>query len=396
VEISNDGHHFSSNGRMVNIVQHLSLDRVEPNRTRTTGDTLVTVWGRGVSRSPYTKCQLSGQTVSGTVLDNMKMLCHAPVHTAGKVQLEVSNDGVAFSNSTVPVFVEFYAPTEVHAVLPVSGPDSGQTLLTVTGMHFSRDHHGCTIGQAHQSARQSMWKSSTLILCNTPEAAMAGGMIVEVGINEDGVLQEEHAVNGTVRFTYYTEISLTSVMPSFGVAHGGQVITIIGKGFVQSSTLRCRFGPENENVGTALSSTILECRVPAGRPGNVSIAVANNGIDFEGDGLLFEYQLQGKPATLIPSNGPIRGGTGVTVLGGDFPSGKLFCMFGLDSTAAQVLNRTAVLCISPAVHSAAVVQLRIEFSQAANDDFAMAARRLRQDKTKRRFRMASWSGEAPL
>jgi hypothetical protein len=53
---------------------------------------------------------------------------------------------------------------------------------------------------------------------------------------------------------------------------------------------------------------------PASNPGNVSIEVSNNGLDFTHSGLRFSIK---KPMalSLVPSRGPILGGCWVTVVG---------------------------------------------------------------------------------
>jgi hypothetical protein len=56
------------------------------------------------------------------------------------------------------------------------------------------------------------------------------------------------------------------------------------------------------------------CTAPASNPGNVSIEVSNNGLDFTKTGLRFSFR-EAVALTLVPSRGPVMGGSFVTILG---------------------------------------------------------------------------------
>ena len=61
----------------------------------------------------------------------------------------------------------------------------------------------------------------------------------------------------------------------------------------------------------------------------MSAEASNNGADFEGVGMWFEYVRAAQAGTLSPSRGPIGGGTEVTIRGTAYSTGTdPSCSFG--------------------------------------------------------------------
>jgi len=135
------------------------------------------------------------------------------------------------------------------------------------------------------------------------------------------------------------------VFPSKGPPSGGTVVTLTGRGFIESLNLLCRFqgavsrqGGQNQGIGLVkanfLSSNQISCKSPAHTYiGNVSVSVTNDGEFFNQDYVMFEYStvipvlhgisiepgpMKGYPATFCPIRTPVTGGTVVTIHGENF------------------------------------------------------------------------------
>ena len=111
-----------------------------------------------------------------------------------------------------------------------------------------------------------------------------------------------------------------------------------------------------------VSESMVRCTAPMSAvAGNLSVYVSNNGQDFEGDRrtvFLYSSMVQGIRA--VPSMGPVRGGTSVTVVGSGLGvSGGMRCWFGGSAVLASGVNETAVSCVCPAAGGARVVQLML-------------------------------------
>lgn len=119
-----------------------------------------------------------------------------------------------------------------------------------------------------------------------------------------------HPIHGEEPVTYrYAPLSLRSFAPRSGVTSGGEVVTLLGSGFVEagarSCEARCRFGGSVEVPAKVISPTEMRCIVPplptqeldaGGHPGalgvivrTLSLEVTMNGADYTSAGLPFSY-----------------------------------------------------------------------------------------------------------
>lgn len=85
---------------------------------------------------------------------------------------------------------------------------------------------------------------------------------------------------------------------------------------------------------------------------DVNVTVSMNGQDYSTQPIVFHYQNVPEVQALVPTHGPIRGGTEVLLMGNNFNwSPLLACRFGTESTGvvpvALFINASAIICISP-------------------------------------------------
>jgi hypothetical protein len=106
-----------------------------------------------------------------------------------------------------------------------------------------------------------------------------------------------------------------------------------------------------------ISSTAILCTTPAHAAGSVTVSVTDSG----GTGSLgagYTYTTYTPPpptvTSVIPSFGPMAGGTPVSVIGTNFLSGATVNFGGAPATSVVVVSSTQLTCVTPANAAGAV------------------------------------------
>ena len=160
----------------------------------------------------------------------------------------------------------------VFELQPTLGPSAGGTMLTVTGNNLVGQDVFCKFGGDSLVAPITL--STTQIVCDTPSSA-ASRVFVEV--TTDGGLTYSH---DRVAYLYSGLEVVTGISPSKGPDFGSTVVRVSGRGFQNVASLSCMFGVTLVSAKW-LSSEAVECMSPPKNAGlEVSVRVANNGVDF--------------------------------------------------------------------------------------------------------------------
>ena len=93
-------------------------------------------------------------------------------------------------------------------------------------------------------------------------------------------------------FYVHSVLWVSTVLPSSGPVSGGTRLAVIGSGFREAATMRCRM---EESSGTAVARVVsdgqLECTAPAASgEGARVVEVSMNARDYTSDGVHFEYR----------------------------------------------------------------------------------------------------------
>lgn len=110
---------------------------------------------------------------------------------------------------------------------------------------------------------------------------------------------------------------ITSIVEPVGHPNGGETVTIYGKNFVSGATVQ--FGLNNATNVVFVSDTQITATVPAGEQGTVDVTVKNP----DNQKAIGQYQYKADPivTSISPGNGPLEGGTLVTIQGNYFMKG---------------------------------------------------------------------------
>ena len=332
------------------------------------GETIVTLRGIGVLAIvacrigrivvPIVPCETCAQDGVESV-----QCVTPPVSSPSVNALSVSVNGVDFIDTTLPFS---YSDDQVPSVLglsPLFGPDSGGSQLVVTvqtgvsaganmTLPVERSLFQCEIG-SHQVPAivlpniQGDGQGVQRWLCITP-GSPPGLALVRVTMNGQ-------QYGSSSNFEFFPTESIAQVVSSQGQGQGlgqgtvtaGSVVSVVGQGYrvipssnlSNLSSLSCRF-KDMVVSATFVNTTMVQCTVPAGLYGTISVSVANNGQDFT-PSMSQVYVLDPSTFwTMAPKIGPTSGGYNVTITM-ETPvlvGGVVECMFG----STIVLARTTI------------------------------------------------------
>ena len=254
-----------------------------------------------------------------------------------------ANDGITYSNiATVSITVSAAGNVpSVSGISPNSGPVSGGTPVTITGTNFVA---GATVTFGTAAATNVVVVNGTTITATTP-AGSAGAVTVAVA-NTGG--QSGGLANA---FAYIAAPTVSSVSPTTGLVAGGTAVTITGTNFAVGATVA--FGTAAATNVVVVNSTTMTATTPVGNAGAVTITVTVNGQSGSLAGG-YTYVVQPTVSSVSPNNGPVAGGTAVTITGTNFAAGATVTFGSAAATNVVVVNSTTITATTPAGSAGAV------------------------------------------
>jgi heme/copper-type cytochrome/quinol oxidase subunit 2 len=246
-----------------------TVSSIAPSSGSQAGGTAVTITGTGF---------LSGATVKfgGTAATNVSVVsatsitATAPAHTAGKVDVVVTNsDGLSATLAQAFTYAP-PAPT-VSSVSPATGPTTGGTPVTITGTNFQS---GATVTFGGRAATDVTVVSATSITARTPLGPTSAQLAVNVVVtNPDAT-----AGTATNAFTYTVPaLTVVSVTPNLAVPNAPVTITIFGSGFtsaVSSSVTVAGVAATNVQV---IDPVTIQATLPSHAAGRGDVVVTVGG-----------------------------------------------------------------------------------------------------------------------
>ncbi|MBL8913972.1 MAG: IPT/TIG domain-containing protein [Archangium sp.] len=250
----------------------------------------------------------------------------------------------------------------IQDLMPASGPAAGGTNVTLTGAAIppsvrfaigTFDATGVTVG------------SETSLTAVTP--AGSGGAGSDAFIVDTTDVENDDLFRGA--FTYLEPLSIGRVQPERGAIAGGTLVTVLGSGFGESTTVK--FGQYNAKDLKFVDSHTITCRTPKSSVGVVDVRV---------DRLTENDVLPGGFSYFDPrsisgglSGGPLVGTLNITVLestqgayGTPIPNATV--MLGLDPTTpfqGVTDQRGQITFSDPSLVKAQVVTVFKDFFESA-------------------------------
>lgn len=229
---------------------------------------------------------------------------------------------------------DFFDAPAITSISPTSGI-SGST-VTITGTDLSAT---TAVKFGSTNATSFNVVSDTSVTAVVPN----GVGVVDVTVTAHG----ETATYAS--FTYSTGI--VSVSPGTGDIAGGQTVTLTGIGFTDDDTVLFGTTP-GTSVNANTDGTQLTVVTPAKAAGIVDITVTNG---TSSTSLLQSFRFIADPTItdFSPKNGPLQGGTIVTVTGTNFfgDSDELIVLFGTvaATSVSPAANGQSLTAVVPAM-----------------------------------------------
>ena len=348
VAISNNGQDFSP-VLTLQVIQAPSIHSIYPSAGPSQGGVMVRLHVRDLNPklTPYyadIRCRFGWTDVAAAVQNSgNSVLCAAPGQMEDStVQVTIVENGLALVNNSVN-FTFLSAPT-IHSIVPSLGPLRGSTEVTLSITNFNASvssHCVCFFGDKSSAVRTDMYNAS--VVCKSPAAPKSGIFRVSVFCNG-------FDIHGPVAFEYLDDLIIEGFYPSTGEIPSQTMVTIFGYGFQKLDTLSCKFG-ENGGKSTAshLSSTTIKCQSRPQIPGNATVTLSYNGVDWIKAPHPFLAMSKSTAVSLEPTFGTMNGGTMVTVRG--YPirmQESQFCTFGTKSVRMTSVSSSVGRCLSPA------------------------------------------------
>ncbi|MET9845715.1 IPT/TIG domain-containing protein [Streptomyces ossamyceticus] len=221
----------------------------------------------------------------------------------------------------------------VSSVSPNQGAPAGGTTVTVTGTSFT----GATAVRFGSKAATSFTvNSSTQITAVSPSGT--GTVNVTVTTIQGTSTQ-------TVTFTYVTVSapSLTGLSPSQGPVSGGTGVTLTGANL--SGATAVRFDGVAATSFTVVSATQITAVAPAHAAGAAAVTVTTPG--GTSNSLVYTYFAAPTVTGVAPSQGPVSGGTGVTLTGANLFGATAVRFDGVAATSFTVDSATQITAVTP-------------------------------------------------
>ncbi len=261
----------------------------------------------------------------------------APGHAPGQVDVTVSTGGGTSAMSSADHFTYLPAPA-IGAVAPARGPTTGGTEITIAGERLEGVEAVSLDGGAATGLTQV---SPSEVRAISP--AHAAGE-VEVTVQAHGETSEATALG---RFTYVEPPTVTAVEPGRGTVAGGTEVTMEGAHLAEVSAVH--FGAAAATDVVEVSATKLTATSPAHAEGTVDVTVTTpGGTTATSAADEFEYAPLPVVEGVAPAEGPIAGGTSVTITGHDFGGASAVAFGGAAAASFTVSSGGEIVATAPA------------------------------------------------
>jgi len=304
-----------------------------------------TITINGTNFAASTTVDIDGDNCNNFNFVNASQIqCDTPTHAAGAFDLTVTNTD---SQTAIITYTFNPAPTITGLASIGSAANEayadGSLNLTVNGTDFVSGAT-ITVGGVACPVTDAYASIPTAIECNLAPGTGSRDVVI---LNPDA---QSHTF-GT-QLTYINAPVVSSLSISFGQAIGTDSITITGTDFRAGATvsiggISC--------AGPVVTSTTIDCTTGARATGLVDVVVTNS-YDGQTGTLSNSFTYVGVPtiASVTPNNGPLTGGTTITLSGVNYITGATVSIDGSSCTGLNVVDSNTITCVTPIGSAGAV------------------------------------------
>ncbi|MGO9558160.1 MAG: beta strand repeat-containing protein [Acidimicrobiales bacterium] len=309
---------------------------VSSNQGPDAGGNLVDISGTSLTGATAVDFGSENPASDVTVISDTLLTAEAPAGT-GTVDVTVTVPSGTSSTSVNDEYTYFPVPT-VTGLSVSSGPAPGNTTVVITGTGFTS---ATQVDFGTNNGASFTVNSDTSINATSPSSPIGAGAVDVTVTNPGGT----SVISPADAFTYLALPSVSSVFPPAGPLAGGTQVYISGTGFTPSTTVE--FGSSAGTDVTYLTSGLMTATSPSGST-TVDVTVTNGvGTSLTSGADQFTYQ--GVPTvTLVgPANGPVSGGTSVSITGTNMLTTSEVDFGGVASPSFSVTSPTTITATAP-------------------------------------------------
>ena len=299
------------------------------------GGVTLSVIGTGFSASGTT-VDFGSTPATGVVVDSPVLLTAVvPPGLLGTVDVTVSTPGGTSATSAGDEFT-YDPPPTLTGVSPPAGPAAGGATVVLTGTGLgaaSAVHFGLT-------------RVTDLTVISPSEVTVSappGTGTVKMSVTTPGGTS---AVTPADQYTYVAAPVVTSVSPAAGPLAGGTTLTVTGTNLAGATAVA--FGSVDAGSLTVDSPTELTVTAPPGT-GTVDLTVtATGGTSAVTPADQYTYVPAPTVSKVTPDDGPVAGGTRITVAGTNLTGASAVDIGLLPCTSLNLVSLTELVATVPA------------------------------------------------
>jgi hypothetical protein len=295
---------------------------------------LVTITGTGFYS--ITDITFDGSSCTGIVqISDTQATCTTPAHTAGSVNVVVTNIDTQFGTGTGVYTYE--DPPTISSFAPATLFQVGSESLVITGTGFLA---GATVSIDGNLCTPLSVDSLTQITCTTPVGSGSSLNVV--------VTNTTSGLTATSTIDYIPAPIIYSMDREKGRLSGGELITFTGLNLVGGGSFGITIaGGVTCNSPTVISPTQATCITVANAAASGAVVLTNNDGQTVTYGA-FEYRLAPSVVSVLATTGILAGGETVTITGTDFDlTAASVTIGGNPCTSVSITNSTTITCLTP-------------------------------------------------
>jgi len=260
VKLTLNAQDFTSDRINFTFYSETRVSHVNPTTGPTRGGTLITLFGSFSNLGVTYNCTV-GSTVliSATRLAHDRLRCRTMSMAHGLHPVEVTLNGQDFSGAGTSF--RAYLPPILLDIHPASGPESGGTLLTLSGRGLDEgSNRSCAFNGS--LITPATVQSEALLLCNAP---LSEHGLLAVGLSLNG----QQYLHTSLHFRFDVDPVALTLSPGIGPVDGGTVVLIGGRYLHGGSAAYCSFGDAPPvQMMPILDSENVSCTTPPGIDGH--------------------------------------------------------------------------------------------------------------------------------
>ncbi|MDR1300231.1 MAG: IPT/TIG domain-containing protein [Candidatus Nomurabacteria bacterium] len=343
------GGQVSTTNTPVIVVDPPTITDVSPIAGSVGSGTVITITGSNFVPNWTTVTIGTGECINPTVVDSATVTCNAPTSILAAGEQTVRVETLGGTNNYYAVtqpgggFYYIDDPT-ISTISPISGPSAGGQTVTITGTNFTRlDTHVSIITSVTfgGTAATVTGVTDTTITVTTPSHT-AGLVNVSVSTIADTITKP----NG---YTYLAPPTITSISPTSGSIYGNTHVEIAGTNFDTTGSTVVKIDDATLTCST-ITATSAACVTGAhAKAAGVPVTLSTSAGNASGT-VTFDFVDTAGTWSISPNEGPLTGGTTVTLTGniGASAGNTTVTIDGISATGVTVNSANEVVFTTPA------------------------------------------------